>query len=153
MTNKQIIDFLNTLTPAKRAFLADYLTSDKNKLLFAKTKSRLGKADRVLCPYCSSAGIVKHGSFNGKTRYKCKQCLKHFNKATGWELAHTRKGDAFREYLNMLINSITIRSAASKLNVTDRTVFLWRQKIISTFSYLGDSFDPDVKKPDDKPYI
>lgn len=39
----------------------------------------------------------------------------------------------------MLVNSVTIREAAEQLEVSQRTVFLWKHKIISTFSYVDAS--------------
>jgi transposase-like protein len=103
MTKAQIIEFVNRLTPAKREFLTLYLASEKENIQPSKTKNRLDSEDKVLCPHCNSASVVKNGSFDGKVRYKCKQCLKPFIIDTGWELAHTGKGDVFQESLMMIL--------------------------------------------------
>jgi transposase-like protein len=142
MTNKEIVEFVDSLTPAKQAFLAQYVRSEKIKAIVNK---KIEKGETQTCPSCGSRHTSKHGSFDGKPRFKCMECHKYFNKATGSELAHTKKAGEFQQYIILLFSSISINKAAKKLGVTGRTVFLWRQKILATFSFMN----VDIAEPEE----
>ena len=82
-------------------------------------------ANRI-CPYCSHKEMFRHGLSDGLQRYRCKACKKTFNALTGTPLARLRQKSKWLEYLNALNQSLSIRKAASNLNVDPNTILRWK---------------------------
>ncbi|KAA6320155.1 hypothetical protein EZS27_030035 [termite gut metagenome] len=107
------------------------------------------KDESVRCPHCSSQDIYGHGTYKGRRRYRCKSCKKSFNDFTGTAVSGIKKTEKFEEYLNLMVESLTIRKASACLGVNMKTVFDWRHKILSSLSALnGESFNGIVECDD-----
>ncbi|KAA6311114.1 hypothetical protein EZS27_037698 [termite gut metagenome] len=107
------------------------------------------KDEAMHCPHCSSQDIYGHGTYKGRRRYRCKSCQKSFNDFTGTAVSRIRKTEKFEEYLNLMVESLTIRKASACLGVNMKTVFDWRHKILSSLSALnGKSFSGIVEYDD-----
>lgn len=115
-----------------------------------KIKSELNKDQKVLCPHCFSTEILGHGTYKGRKRYKCKQCKKTFNDFTGTAISGIKKVDKFQEYLELTIESITIRKASKKLGVNMKTIFDWRHKLLSSIATMNGSSFSGIVECDDK---
>ena len=116
----------------------------------AKVKKELNKDQKVLCPHCFSAEIFGHGSYKSRKRYKCKACNKTFNDFTGTAISGIKKVEKFQEYLELTIESITIRKAAKKLGVNMKTIFDWRHKLLSSVASMNGSSFSGIVECDDK---
>jgi transposase-like protein len=98
------------------------------------------KDEAVRCPHSSSGDIYGHGAYKGRRRYRCKSCQKSFNDCTGTAVSGIKKTEKFEEYLNLMVESLTIRKASACLGVNMKTVFDWRHKILSSLSaFNGES--------------
>ena len=80
------------------------------------------------CPHCHSRDFVKHGFRNNLTRYLCRCCSKTFNALTNTPLARLRKKDLWLRYSQCLIESKTLRQAASSTSISLGTSFKWRHR-------------------------
>ena len=105
-----IIEIVKHLTVSERdqfiELLNEYTVAEKVSVV-AKT---VYQNRQVECPYCQSTDIYGHGQYRGRARYKCKTCPKTFNDNTGTAVSGIKKIAEFQSYLNLLIESVTIRS-------------------------------------------
>jgi transposase-like protein len=117
---------------------------------FDKIKKELNKDHKVLCPHCLSAEIFGHGSYKERKRYKCNQCKKTFNDYTGTAISGIKKVEKFQEFLELTVESITIRKASKRLGVNMKTIFDWRHKLLSSISTMNGSSFSGIVECDDK---
>jgi hypothetical protein len=62
--------------------------------------------------------------------------------------------DKFEEYLNMMVENVTIRRAATNLGINMKTIFDWRHKLLSSLSSInGEAFTGIVECDDKQLYI
>lgn len=116
----------------------------------ADIKLELNKEQAIACPHCNSAEIYGHGVYNGRRRYKCKSCSKTFNDFTGTAIHGIKKAGKFHQYLELVVESVTIRKAAKKIDVSTKTIFDWRHKLLSSFSNFGEPHFSGILECDDK---
>ncbi len=83
------------------------------------------------CPHCSHTQIYRHGLVNGLQRYRCKACKKTFNALTRTPLAHLRHKDKWLDYLDGVTQSLTVRKAATALDIHRNTAFRWRHRFLT----------------------
>jgi len=91
-----------------------------------------------------------HGTYKGRKRYKCKQCKKTFNDFTGTAISGIKKVEKFQEFLELTVESITIRKASKKLGVNMKTIFDWRHKLLSSIATMNGSSFSGIVECDDK---
>jgi transposase-like protein len=89
------------------------------------------------CPHCSSDNIVGHGNYMSRKRYKCKDCQKTFNELTGTSVDKLHKKDVWKTYIGCISRGLSLRAAAKECQITFRTSFLWRHKILSALKDIG----------------
>lgn len=82
------------------------------------------------CPHCGSGTIAKWGSANGLRRYRCKPCKVTFNALTGTPLAHLHKRELWLPHAQALVDGISLRKVAARLNVDLTTAFRWRHRFL-----------------------
>ena len=83
------------------------------------------------CPDCGSQRCHRCGQANGLQRYRCVVCRRSFNALTGTPLARLRLRDKWLPYLQCLIESLTVRAAATRMAVAKSTSFRWRHRFIA----------------------
>ncbi|HED05375.1 MAG TPA: IS1595 family transposase, partial [Ignavibacteria bacterium] len=118
----------------------------------AKVRSTINENQQVLCPHCHTDDIYGHGIYKGRKRYKCKQCSKTFNDFTGTAISGIKKIDKFQEYLELTLESVSIRKAAKKLRVSTNTIFDWRHKILASLSIINGNSFVGIVECDDKQF-
>ncbi len=94
------------------------------------------KATHMKCLYCSSNEVILFGKTKKQTpRYKCKKCSKTFtiNKSNILHGSH-RKREVWEQYVRSMLNGDTVRASAAICNITIRTSFIWRHKILDALS-------------------
>lgn len=144
-------EILNNLNSLEKKKLYELLRKDIGVIpQLEKVKSELNQDQKVLCPHCLSADIYGHGTYKGRRRYKCKQCKKTFNDFTGTAISGIKKVDKFQEYLELTIESLTIRKAAKKLGVNVKTIFDWRHKLLSSVATMNGTSFSGIVECDDK---
>lgn len=129
------------------AALSKELTSNPE---LGKYKDELSIHHRTNCPHCQSGRILGHGKFKGRSRYRCADCKKTFTGLTGTTASGIHKVAQFEEFVELMIEGITIRKAASKLKVTMSTIFSWRHKILSSLSKTNMKDFVGIVECDDK---
>lgn len=87
--------------------------------------------DGAICPYCGSMEVNKHGFFNGKQRYKCKECKKTFNLFTNTLLSWSHYKDKWEDFIKTMGDDMTLRQAQKQVGISYVTLFYWRHKIMN----------------------
>lgn len=144
-------ELILTLSQAEKSELYNLLGSDLHDTPeLTVIKSELNKEQVIICPYCKGTDIYGHGIYKGRKRYKCKSCTKTFNDFTGTAVSGIKKTQEFQAYLEMVVESVTIRKAASKIGVNTRTVFNWRHKMLSSLKVVNGQTFSGIVECDDK---
>ena len=118
------------------------LNSQKDIALFKKLKSLLVNSDCSIdkenkCPVCKGNHIIKHGKRNNIQRYKCKSCDKVFSERTNSAISNTKVSlDKWFIYIALLINKTSIRKCSKILNISLKTSFFMRHKILDCLSII-----------------
>ena len=83
------------------------------------------------CPICGASNFIKYGSYNGKQRYKCKECSKSFSKNTNILWSYSKKDlSMWIKFIELMMKRRSLRFCAEKLNINIATAFYWRHKIL-----------------------
>jgi transposase-like protein len=96
----------------------------------ADIEARFAAAPR--CPHCQSITVSKWGSANGMRRYRCKACAATFNALTGTPLAQLHKRELWIGHAQALVDGISLRKVAARLNIDLTTAFRWRHRFLKT---------------------
>ena len=146
-----IQEILNSLDASEKEQLYVLLKKDIGLVpQLDKVKNELNNDQKVICPHCHNDDIYGHGTYKGRRRYKCKQCNKTFNDFTGTAISGIKKVDKFQEYLELTLNSITIRKAAEILELNVKTIFDWRHKLLSSLTSINGVPFSGIVECDDK---
>src|ERR1700712_5002587 len=86
---------------------------------------------RPSCPHCGADKVQRYGQANGLRRFRCNRCRRTFNALTGTPLARLRLRDKWLPYLQCLLESLTVREAATTVGVHRTTSFRWRHRLLS----------------------
>jgi transposase-like protein len=144
-------ELVNSLNPIEKSDLYDILRIDLGIVpQLDKIRAELNQDQKVLCPHCNSSNIYGHGAYKRRKRYKCMKCSKTFNDFTGTAISGIKKVDKFQEYLELTIESLTIRKAAKKLGVNVKTIFDWRHKLLSAIEIFNGNPFSGIVECDDK---
>jgi len=147
----EIQSILKGLTISEKGQLYNFLKKDLELIpQLDKVKTNLNKEKKLLCPHCQSSKIHGHGSYKGRKRYKCQECNITFNDFTGTAISGIKKVDKFQEFIELTIESLTIRKAAEKLEVNIKTIFDWRHKLLSAVSTMNGASFSGIVECDDK---
>jgi len=82
------------------------------------------------CPGCASNRYHRHGQANGLQRYRCRDCGRTYNDLSGTPLARLRLKEKWVDYLGSLLDSKSVRQAASEIGVHRNTAFRWRHRFL-----------------------
>jgi len=113
-------------------------------------KAKLNQDKQLSCPLCHSGRIHWHSGYKGRKRHKCQGCSKTFNDFTGTAMSCLKKVDKFQEYLELAVESLTIRKASRVLGVNMKTVFEWRYKLLASLERSKGAPFPGIVECDDK---
>lgn len=87
--------------------------------------------NNITCPHCKRNNIWHFGKYNGRNRYRCKDCLKTFTESTNKPWSYSKKSkETWNEYIDLMMKNTTLRKCASKLKITLTTAFNWRHKLL-----------------------
>ena len=108
----------------------------------------------ILCPYCKSKNIVKHGLYkfknNVEQRYQCNECKKLFLEKTTspfHRMRHSANAVLFgvRMYTEFYLSgyecSILIQDVMN-ISVTGRSILNWVQKLAPSFQKISKLYKP-----------
>jgi len=94
----------------------------------AAIEAQFARAPR--CPHCQSTSIKKWGAANALRRYRCKGCRVTFNALTGTPLAQLHKRALWGEHAQALVDGLSLRKVAARLDVDHTTAFRWRHRFL-----------------------
>jgi transposase-like protein len=83
------------------------------------------------CPRCGGQRCHRCGHANGLQRYRCTRCGRSFNALTGTPLARLRLREKWLPYFQCLLDSVTVRCAATQVAVAPSTSFRWRHRFLA----------------------
>ncbi|GKU23264.1 IS1/IS1595 family N-terminal zinc-binding domain-containing protein [Clostridium folliculivorans] len=87
------------------------------------------------CPACSSENHVKYGFYNGIQRYICKDCRRTFSKTTNSLWSYSKKdASTWLNFMDLLVETKSLRFCAKKLGISLVTAFYWRHKILHSLT-------------------
>ena len=87
-------------------------------------------AAALRCPHCQSNAISKWGSANAMRRYRCNACKATFNALTGTPLAQLHKRELWIGHAQALVDGISLRKVAARLDIDLTTAFRWRHRFL-----------------------
>ena len=96
----------------------------------ADIEARFAAAPR--CPHCQSAEVGKWGSANKLERYQCKACAVTFSALTGTPLAQLHKRELWIGNAQAMVEGISLRKVAARLDIGLETAFRWRHRFLQT---------------------
>jgi transposase-like protein len=82
------------------------------------------------CPHCRCPRSHRCGQASGLQRFRCLGCRRSYNALTGTLLARLRKKERWLGYLQCVLESRTVRAAASIARVHRTTSFRWRHRFL-----------------------
>ncbi|MES2760165.1 MAG: IS1595 family transposase [Pseudomonadota bacterium] len=82
------------------------------------------------CPRCRSRQVHRDGRKNDLQRYRCLHCGRSFNDLSGTALARLRHKAKWLAYLDCVLQSATVRRAATQVGVHKNTSFRWRHRFL-----------------------
>lgn len=86
-------------------------------------------AHGLVCVRCSSQRVQRWGSFDGRQRYRCGDCLRTFSDLTASPLAYTKRLRCWPRFLQCWQRSESVRRTAGALAVHSTTAFRWRHRL------------------------
>lgn len=89
----------------------------------------------IRCLRCESTQVKRNGNFKDKKgfikqRYLCKECGRTFNDLTCTPLAYSKKQDLWGKMASCMVEGVSVRRAAARLEVNKSTAFRWRHKLL-----------------------
>ena len=117
------------LTPVQRAIVLLHLQlkDECDRVAWVIQQRRPGKP---ACPKCSATHVVRNGQAHGLQRYKCRACSVTFNALTGTPLARLRYRERWLDQCQALLDGVSVRKAACRLDVHRTTAFRWRHRFL-----------------------
>ena len=82
------------------------------------------------CPGCGGERCHRHGFANDLQRFRCCTCGRTFNDLSGTPLARLRHKAKWLAYLQVLLDSLTVRKGADRVGVHRNTAFRWRHRFL-----------------------
>jgi len=103
--------------------LAENFLAERNSIqrIINGIEQRL--VDKPECPYCHSQVINRHGKSGVMKHYRCKNCLKTFNAATGTPLARLRIKDRWLAYIETMMQGKVLRDSTNDCGIYLKTAF------------------------------
>ena len=132
-TIKDALDIIGKLTVAEQESLKTMLLSPAfvKSLNIEDFVAKERFANGRVCPLCGCIHVVRNGHRkDGTQRYVCKDCGKSFVIATNSIVSGTRKDlSVWEQYIDCMMNGLSIRKTAVACGIHRNTAFLWRHKI------------------------
>ncbi|MCM3671979.1 IS1595 family transposase [Mesobacillus maritimus] len=88
------------------------------------------------CPHCKSNGVVRFGKYNGRQRYKCKDCGKTFSDLTNSPLQGTHYPERWLKFIDCMLKGMSLRESSKIVGVHHVTLFYWRHKVLSALEQM-----------------
>lgn len=121
----------------------------RGQVLENVTQEKENNKHRKACPHCASEKTYKRGKQKGVQMYQCRTCTKWYRETTGTPLWNIKKKNKWQGYIRCMEQGLTIKKAASELDISIQTSFDWRHKILSILSDFAPETLSDVVECDE----
>lgn len=132
-STEQLMSALRTTqwSPDELAQLRDWVAAIRNpgECLALIEAAAQGRG----CPHCGCPRAHRCGQASGLQRFRCLGCRKTYNALTGTPLARLRLRGHWLTYLQCVLDSRTVRAAATITGVHRTTSFRWRHRFVLGF--------------------
>lgn len=88
----------------------------------------------VCCPNCSSDNTRKNGTHRNKQRYECNSCNRGFRTLTGTCVHGLQKRELWTRFIELTLESRSIREICKGLEISRQTCLDWRHKLLSSIN-------------------
>ena len=131
MNKQNLISFIATLSDAEKRGLLQLLKSQEAPKVDLKSiRQEVIKDSVITCPKRQIQSIIGHGLYRNRKRHMCKECHSTFNESSGTAMARLKKSEKFQQFVELLIDSLSIRKVAKKLGISTHTAFDWCHKVL-----------------------
>ncbi|HET8861613.1 IS1595 family transposase [Marivirga sp.] len=101
------------------------------------------------CPSCGSVSIIRFGFLQNRNRFRCKDCKKTFTDLTGTAMSYIKKKHLWEQYIYLMVEGNSLRDITKKMDISLKTAFDWRHKILTAFDELNKSKFEGIVEVDD----
>jgi len=127
---ESLLDALGALTPIQRSALAAALrSSGPGDDVIGLLEAEFAKSPA--CGHCGAESFGRWGTATGMKRYMCKTCNRTFNALTGTPLAHLHCREKWLAYARTMVDGLSLRKAAARVEVHLETSFRWRHRFLA----------------------
>lgn len=132
---------INSLSYSGRRELLETLACSSRRGTIASELEEQHFSRSIYCPHCGGVeNIQKFGKSNFKQRYRCRDCGKTFTATSQSVLSGSQKSvSVWEQYIECMLDGLSIRKSAEKCGISARTAFTWRHKILGTLSEKGEN--------------
>ncbi|MED4727222.1 IS1595-like element ISAnmi1 family transposase [Aneurinibacillus migulanus] len=88
------------------------------------------------CAHCKSNSVVRFDKYNGRQRYKCKNCGKTFSDLTNSPLQGTHYPEKWIQFIDCMLKGMSLRESSKELGVHHVTLFYWRHKVLAALEQM-----------------
>lgn len=98
-------------------------------------------AGGLVCPICGCLHVVRNGHRkDGAQRYACRDCGKSFVATSNSIVSATKKDlSVWEQYIDCMMNGMSLRKTADACDIHRNTAFLWRHKILGALQNMADA--------------
>lgn len=147
---KDYKNIIKSLTISEKQELMQFLLFELTSADFDKMNEEIKTDTKIVCPHCKCTSVYGHGTFKGRSRYKCNSCKKTFTGFTGTAISGIKKVDEFQRYIKLVIESVTIKKASETLHINVKTALDWRHKLLSALENINGEVFTGIVECDDK---
>ena len=112
------------------------MDNEENGIKEAKKNGLLTSGNKIIaCPHCGSASVIKHGTKDGKQRYRCKDCKKTFVETTNKVSHHSRLSEwQWKEIIKGMILNLSIGQISDITGLSTKAVWYNKNKVLQLVS-------------------
>lgn len=93
--------------------------------------------EKLNCPYCGGAHIIKYGHRKGKQRFLCHDCKRTFMHSTNTLMAHSHYNQSvWADFIRDTLYGETLDFSAKKYDFSHQTAFNMRHKVLMALQDL-----------------
>lgn len=128
--SKDIISFLSGLTKEGKLIAEQFLKSARYSDLEGIRKESV----LLSCPDCGGSKLKKNGNYGDKQKYVCKACNRGFGVLAGSCDHGLHKRELWTRFIELTLESKSIRKICSELEISRQTCLDWRHKLLTSIN-------------------
>ena len=137
MGSNKLEQIIGSLTKEEREQLLNKL---QEMIVNEFSNENLEESNVSSCHKCGSISIRKAGSYDGRQRYKCKDCGLKFTSKSSTIFGTTKLDKSvWLKYVECMVDKLSLQASANKVGVGLKTSFFMRHRILECMKkYIGD---------------